>query len=526
MSSSRPPAPRTRPVVHGQRRRWPLGLANPLKPKERVKIPRQEPFERPPLERALDFLEVSGGFDEERAQQEALRCLECRDPVCTKGCPVGVDIRSFIQLVLQRDYGGALAKIRETNHLPAICGRVCPQETQCEEVCTLGKKFAPVAIGKLERFVADAAAGNGSAPRPSPAATLGQRVAIVGSGPAGLTCAAELARLGYGVTVFEALHAVGGVLRYGIPEFRLPKRIVDEEADRIRALGVEILTNVLVGRTVTVDELFHEWGFAAAFLGTGAGTPEFMGIPGESLSGVYSANEFLTRVNLMGAWRFPEYDTPVKVGREVAVIGGGNTALDAVRTAKRLGASRAYLIYRRSRGEMPARAEEVHHAVEEGVQLELLTAPVSILGDERGFVTGIECQKMQLGEPDESGRRRPVPLAGSEYMIPVQTVVEAIGQRPNPIIQSTTPGLSVGKHGTVRVGERQETNQPGIFAGGDVARGGATVILAMRDGWRAATAIHEYLTGLRRGASEGSRAVSGARTAPERSIRSDGRAAS
>jgi glutamate synthase (NADPH/NADH) small chain len=464
---------------------------NPLKPRERVKLPRQQPSERAPLERCLDFLEVSQGFDESRARQEALRCLDCRDPVCTSGCPVGIDIRGFIRLLLQRDYPGALAKIRERNDLPAICGRVCPQETQCEEVCTLGQKFAPVAIGKLERFLADCEARpSRGGPRFAP--PRGPKVAVVGSGPAGLTCAAALAKRGYAVTLFEALHAPGGVLRYGIPEFRLPKRIVDEESERIRALGVEIRTNVLIGRTVTLDELFHEWECQAIFLATGAGTPVFMGIPGEGLCGVYSANEFLTRVNLMGAWRFPEHDTPVKIGRRAAVIGGGNTALDAVRTARRLGAEKAFLIYRRSRDEMPARREEIHHAEEEGVELVLLTAPLRILGNPDGWVTGIECQRMELGAPDASGRRRPLPVPGSESVLAVDTVIEAIGQRPNPIVQATTPGLATGKNGTVEVGERLQTNRPGVFAGGDLARGGATVILAMR-GRRAAEAIHAYL---------------------------------
>ncbi len=471
--------------------------ANPLKPPARVKIARQVPSERPADLRSADFDEVSQGFSEQRALIEALRCLECRDPVCTKGCPVGIDIRSFIQSILAKDYGGALDKIRETNSLPAICGRVCPQESQCEEVCRLGKKFAPVAIGKLERFVADYEVEQGRFRPPAPASPRGQKVAIVGSGPAGLTCAAELAKKGYGVTVFEALHAAGGVLRYGIPEFRLPNRILDAEIQRVRALGVELRTNVLVGRTVTVDELMGEWGYDAVFLGTGAGTPLFMGILGESLSGVYSANEFLTRVNLMGAWRFPKYDTPVKIGRSVAVIGGGNTAMDAVRTARRLGALHAYLVYRRSRREMPAREEEIHHAEEEGIEFRLLTSPTRIIGDADGWVTGLECQRMELGEPDESGRRKPMPVPGSEHVIAVQTVIEAIGQKPNPIIQSTTPGLGVGKHGTVAVGELQETNRPGVFAGGDVARGGATVILAMRDGRRAAAAIDDFLTARR-----------------------------
>jgi glutamate synthase (NADPH/NADH) small chain len=468
---------------------------NPLRPPVRVKIPRQRPQERPSQERAHDFAEVSAGLSEQAALIEALRCLDCRDPVCTQGCPVNIDIRTFIHHILEKDYGAALATIRETNSLPAICGRVCPQESQCEQVCTLGKTFAPVAIGKLERFVADYERRQGVVPRPMAVTPRGQRVAIVGSGPAGLTCAAELAKHGYGVTVFEALHAVGGVLRYGIPEFRLPKQIVDDEAERIRALGVEIRTNVLVGRTVTVDELLGDWGYDAVFLGTGAGTPLFMNIPGESLSGVYSANEFLTRVNLMGAWRFPERVTPVKIGRRVAVVGGGNTAMDAVRTARRLGAEHAYLVYRRSREEMPARAEEIHHAEEEGIELRLLTSPTRILGDADGWVTGLECQRMELGAPDASGRRKPMPVPGSEHVIPVETVIEAIGQKPNPIIQATTPGLGLGKRGTVAVGEAQQTNRPGVFAGGDVARGGATVILAMRDGRRAAAAIHEYLVG-------------------------------
>jgi glutamate synthase (NADPH/NADH) small chain len=470
---------------------------NPLKPPARVKIPRQKPLERPAELRQRDFEEVSSGLDEQRALIEALRCLECRDPVCTKGCPVGIDIRGFIGHILARDYAAALATIRQSNFLPAVCGRVCPQESQCERTCTMGKRFAPVAIGALERFVADWEAGHGGFEAPASGEPNGQKVAIVGSGPAGLTCAADLARLGYGVTIFEALHAVGGVLRYGIPEFRLPKRILDEEVERIRALGVEVRTNVLVGKTVSVDELMTEWGYAAVFLGTGAGAPLFLGIPGESLSGVYSANEFLTRVNLMGAWRFPDYDTPVKVGRSVAVLGGGNTAMDAVRTARRLGAEHAYLVYRRSREEMPAREEEVHHAEQEGIELRMLTGPLRILGDAAGWVSGLECQRMQLGEPDASGRRAPVPVPGSEHVIPVETVIEAIGQKPNPIIQATTPGLAAGRRGTVTVDESQQTNRPGVFAGGDLARGGATVILAMRDGRRAAAAIDAYLTTLR-----------------------------
>jgi glutamate synthase (NADPH) small chain len=466
---------------------------NPLKPSERMKIKRQEAQEQPADIRSINFLEVSFGFDEERSVTESARCLECKEPLCTNGCPVGIDIRGFIQLVMQKDYVGAVNKIREANYLPAICGRVCPQETQCEELCVLGKKLSPVAIGKLERFVADYEMKNNLFVSPVVTEKREEKVAIVGSGPSGLTCAAELAKMGYQVTIFEALHAVGGVLRYGIPEFRLPKEILDLETERIKALGVQIYTNFVVGRTATIDELFGEWGFKAIFLGTGAGTPTFMGIPGENLSGVYSANEFLTRVNLMGAFKFPDVDTPVKIGKQVAVIGGGNTAMDAVRTAKRLGAEKAYLIYRRSRDEMPAREEEIHHAEQEGIEFLMLTNPTRILGDKDNWVCGVECQRMELGEPDESGRRRPVAVQGSEFVVDIQTVIEAIGQKPNPIIQSTTPGLETSKRGTVVTNDAQGTSRPGIFAGGDLARGGATVILAMRDGKAAAAAIHEYL---------------------------------
>ena len=459
-----------------------------------MKIPRQRAAEQLAGERSGNFLEVSLGLDEERALIEASRCLECNNPVCTEGCPVGIDIRSFVQLIMKEDYAGAVNKIREANYLPAICGRVCPQESQCEEVCTLGIKHPPVAIGKLERFVADYEMKHNLFVAPAAAEERAEKVAIVGSGPSGLTCAAELAKMGYRVTVFEALHAIGGVLSYGIPEFRLPRYILDLETERIKALGVEIRTNFVIGKTATIDELLGEWGFGAVFLGTGAGTPTFMSIPGENLSGVYSANEFLTRVNLMRAYAFPAYDTPVKIGKAVAVIGGGNTAMDAVRTSKRLGAEKAYLVYRRSRQEMPAREEEIHHAEEEGIEFLLLTNPKKILGDGKNWVNGIECQRMELGEPDESGRRKPVPVQGSEFVIPVQTVIEAVGQKPNPIIQATTPGLQTGKRGTVVTNESQRTSREGIFAGGDLSRGGATVILAMRDGKTAAAAIHEYLS--------------------------------
>jgi len=465
-----------------------------------MKIQRQEPIEQAAAERMTNFLEVSYGFDEDRSITEAKRCLDCKRPLCMDGCPVGIDIPGFIARVVEKDYIAAVNKIREANYLPAICGRVCPQESQCEELCVLGKKLTPVAIGKLERFVADYEMKEKLFAAPLITDHREEKVAIVGSGPAGLTCAAELAKQGYQVTVFEALHAVGGVLRYGIPEFRLPKEILDVETDRIKALGVQIYTNFVIGRTATIDELFDEWGFKAIFLATGAGTPTFMGIPGESLSGVYSANEFLTRVNLMGAYRFPEVDTPIRIGKSVAVIGGGNTAMDAVRTAKRLGAEHAYLIYRRSRSEMPARQEEIHHAEEEGIELMLLTNPTRILGDQNSWVRGIECQRMELGEPDDSGRRRPVAVKGSEFVIAIQTLVEAIGQKPNPIIQSTTPGLDTSKRGTVLTDDRQATSRQGIFAGGDLSRGGATVILAMRDGKQAAAAIHSYLQNGKAGA--------------------------
>jgi len=430
---------------------------------------------------------------EELALREAERCLECKNPVCMEGCPVSVSILDFIRLVLKKDYVGAVNKIRETNYLPSICGRVCPQESQCEEVCTMGRKHKPVSIGKLERFVADFEREAGLFIPPELPERRPEKVAVVGSGPAGLTCAAELAKRGYGVTVFDALHAAGGVLRYGIPEFRLPRDILDMEIERVSALGVTIRTNFVVGRTATIDELFDEWGFNAVFLGTGAGTPNFLGIPGESLSGVYSANEFLTRVNLMKAYEFPAHDTPIRIGKQIAVIGGGNTAMDAVRTARRLGAEKAYLVYRRSRAEIPAREEEIEHAGEEGVEFVLLTNPVEILGDDRGWVKGLKCQRMTLGEPDSSGRRRPIPVEGSEMTLEVQTVIEAIGQKPNPIIQATTPGLSTSNRGTVVVDELQSTSREGVFAGGDLARGGATVILAMRDGKLAAESIHRYL---------------------------------
>lgn len=484
-----------------------MNYINPRKPSERMRIPRQRALEQASPDRIENFFEVSCGFDEERALVEAARCLECTNPICSDGCPVSIDIKSFIQLILQENYAGAANKIREANYLPAICGRVCPQESQCEVLCTLGKKHEPVAIGKLERFVADYEMKHNLFEVPKIAVRRKQKVAIVGSGPAGLTCAAELAKLGYHPTVFEALHETGGVLRYGIPEFRLPRYILDLEIHRIKALGVDIRTNFVVGRSATIDELFDEWHFDAVFLGTGAGAPTFMGIPGENLVGVYSANEFLTRVNLMKAYKFPEYDTPINIGRDVAVVGGGNTAMDAVRTAKRLGAEHAYLVYRRSRQEMPARDEEIHHAEEEGIEFLLLTNPTRIVGNADHRVRRLECQRMELAEPDESGRRKPIPVPGSEFVLDIQTVIEAVGQRPNPIIQATTPGLKTGKHGTVVVGDGQTTSREGVFAGGDLSRGGATVILAMRDGKIAADAIHKYLVskGVRNRSTDGGR---------------------
>lgn len=465
----------------------------PLKPKERMQIPRHAPIEQDPSCRVQNFSEVSDGFNVELAAEEALRCLECNDPVCVKACPVNVDIRSFITLIYQKDYTGAIQKIRESNYLPAVCGRVCPQESLCEQVCLVGKIHEPLAIGKLERFVADYERKNGTFSPPEIAESKGQKVAVVGSGPGGLTVAAELARMGYDVTIYEALHEAGGVLKFGIPEFRLPKHIVDAEIDRIKALGVNIQTNVIIGRTLTIDELFDEMGFEAVYIGTGAGSPRFLNIPGENLSDVYSASELLTRVNLMKAYKFPEYDTPLNLGKRIAVIGGGDVAMDAVRTAKRFNPEKAILLYRRSREEMPARQEEVHHAEEEGIEFHFLTNPVKIHGDERGGVSAIECQKMELGEPDEKGRRRPIPVPDSNFLIEVDTVIVAIGQRPNPIIQQTTPGLETTDWDTIIVDSTGATSREGIFAGGDISRGGATVIEAVADGKLASRSIDSYL---------------------------------
>ncbi len=461
--------------------------------KDRLKIPRQPMPEQDPKVRARNFDEVPLGYTPDMAKTEALRCIQCKNPACVEGCPVQVDIPGFIAKVVEGDFIGAARHIKKTNALPAVCGRVCPQEVQCEQRCVRGKKGDPVAIGRLERFVADFERATGDVFIPPRAASAGKKVAVVGSGPSGLTVAGDLIQLGYDVTIFEALHKPGGVLVYGIPEFRLPKAIVAAEVDYLQKLGVKIETSFVVGKTSTVDELFEE-GFDAVYLGTGAGLPTFMNIPGENLNGVYSANEYLTRSNLMKAYKFPEYDTPIVKGKNVAVVGGGNVAMDSVRTAMRLGADHVYLIYRRSRAEMPARIEEIHHAEEEGIELHLLTNPIRYIGNDKGWVVGVECLKMELGEPDESGRRRPVPMKGSEFVIDVDTVVVAIGAGANPLVQSTTPGLDTNKWNYIVADEETgQTSREGVFAGGDIVTGAATVILAMGAGRKAASAIHAYL---------------------------------
>ncbi|MFA6448539.1 MAG: bifunctional dihydroorotate dehydrogenase B NAD binding subunit/NADPH-dependent glutamate synthase [bacterium] len=447
--------------------------------------------------RVKNFNEVALGYDENMAYGEAMRCLQCKKKPCSEGCPVNIDIPAFIGKIKQKDFMGAVASIKLENSLPAICGRVCPQETQCEQLCVLGKKGEPVAIGRLERFVADYEAAQGEAPLPEIKAATGKKVAIIGAGPAGLSCAADLRKLGHEVHIFEALHKGGGVLVYGIPEFRLPKDIVQRELDYLKKLGVQIHESFVAGKTRTVDQMMTEDGFNAVFIGTGAGLPYFMDIPGENLNGVYSANEFLTRTNLMKAYKFPEYDTPIRTGKNVAVVGGGNVAMDSARSAKRLGAENVYLVYRRSREEMPARLEEAEHAEEEGIEFNLLTNPIAIHGDDKGWVKSIECVKQQLGEPDASGRRRPVPIEGSNYNIEVDTVVMAIGQGPNPLLLSTMPDLKLNKRGNVDANnESGQTSITGVFAGGDIVTGAATVISAMGAGKRAAAAINTYLENL------------------------------
>lgn len=472
-------------------------MTNPYTTKERIKLPRREMPARDPEVRGHDFQEVNLGFDPEIALGEAVRCLECANPTCIKGCPVGVKVKDFVALVEAGDYLGAAAKIREDNVLPAITGRVCPQEDQCEGVCLLGKRGKPLAIGHLERFVADWERENGTVGLPAIAPPTGMRVAIVGSGPAGLAAAGDLIQRGHGVRVFEALHEVGGVLVYGIPEFRLPKEIVRQDVNTLRQMGVELETNVVVGKTVTVDELLTEEGYDAVFIATGAGLPRFLGVPGEHLNGVYSANEFLTRVNLMKAYRFPQADEPVYDcrGKSVAVVGGGNTALDSIRTALRLGAREAMLLYRRSDAEMPARAEEIHHAREEGIRFMTLTNPVELLGDEKGRLKAARCVRMELGEPDDSGRRQSFPVPGSEFEIPLDVIIVAVGTGANPMVQSTTPDLKTNRKGYIEANpETLRTSKRGVFAGGDIVTGAATVILAMGAGRKAAGSIHEYLT--------------------------------
>ncbi|MEI6602110.1 MAG: NADPH-dependent glutamate synthase [Clostridia bacterium] len=453
--------------------------------------------EQPPEVRNKNFLEVSLGYTQELAKEEAERCIKCKNKPCVAGCPVLVQIPEFITLVAEGKYEEAYQKVLETNSLPAVCGRVCPQETQCEELCVRGIKGEPVAIGRLERFVADCHMDEVERGHLTENTLIvkktGKKVAVVGSGPAGLVCAADLAKMGHDVTIFEAFHMPGGVLVYGIPEFRLPKILVKEEIDSLKRLGVKIITNMIIGKTLTIDDLKAQ-GFEAFFIGSGAGLPTFMNLPGENLNGVYTSNEFLTRINLMKAYLFPRYATPVNVSNNVAVVGGGNVAMDAARSAKRLGAENVYIIYRRGEEEMPARREEIHHAHEEGIIFKLLTNPVAILGDENGAVKGIECVEMELGEPDDSGRRRPVTKKGSNHIVDVETVIIAIGNSPNPLIPATTEGLEVNKWGCI-VAKTEEglTSIEGVYAGGDVVTGAATVILAMGAGKNAATAIDQYL---------------------------------
>jgi len=449
--------------------------------------------ERPVDERIRDFGEVPLGFSRAQAIEEAKRCLKCKKPFCVKGCPVEVDIPAFIELIARGDFRASAQKILEKNILPSVCGRVCPQEEQCEKYCVLSRKGEPVAIGALERFAGDFLRNSPDSSVPQISSETSHRVAVVGSGPGGITAAAYLARMGHSVTIFEALHKAGGVLTYGIPEFRLPKKIVEEEIDYLRKMGVEIRLNVIIGRSKTVDELFEE-GYGAVFIASGAGSPRLLNIEGENLAGVLTANEYLTRSNLMKAYLFPEYDTPIPRGGRVAVIGGGNVAMDAARTALRLGAEKVYLVYRRSRLEMPARLGEVKRAEEEGVEFLFLAAPVRILGDSGGRIRSLLCERMRLGEPDSSGRRRPVRVPDSEFELPVQTLVVAIGNVPNPIIQVTTPDLRVGPKGTIIVDkETGQTSRKGVFAGGDVVTGEATVILAMGAGRRAAMGIDRFL---------------------------------
>ncbi len=449
--------------------------------------------EQPPMERVRNFYEVPYGYTAEQAMEEAKRCIQCKKPLCVGGCPVNIDIPWFIRYISEGKFIEAAHKLKETNGLPAVCGRVCPQEDQCEKVCIVGKKGEPVSIGRLERFAADYEREHGEFKVPEIPTSTGKKIAVVGGGPAGLTVAGDLVKKGHEVKIFEALHVAGGVLMYGIPEFRLPKKIVEAEVDYLRRMGVEIELNAVVGKLDTIDELLDN-GFDAVFIGTGAGLPKFMGLPGENLVGVYSANEYLTRVNLMKAYQFPEFDTPVLRGRKIAVFGAGNTAMDAARTAMRLCPEEVSIVYRRSREEMPARVEERHHGEEEGLKFQLLTNPKRFIGDNDGRLKAVECVRMELGEPDESGRRRPVEIKGSEFNLDVDVAIISIGNDPNPLIQLTTPDIKVTKWGNIVINtDTGRTNKKGVFSGGDVVRGGATVILAMGDARRAANSIHEYL---------------------------------
>ncbi len=468
-----------------------------LSKKERQAIPRHDMPEQEPLVRAKNFKEVPFGYSIETAMEEAARCIECKKPKCIDGCPVGINIPGFIREIRRNNLQGAIRVMKDQNALPAICGRVCPQEEQCESKCILGVKGESVAIGRLERFIADWERDSGNIEIPEIAPPTGRKIAVVGCGPAGLTVAGDLAKLGHDVTIFEALHKPGGVLIYGIPEFRLPKAIVEAEVNYVEKLGVKIVYNAVIGKYLTIEELFEEEGFHAVFIGVGAGLPYFMNIPGENLIGVYSANEYLTRSNLMKAYDFPNYDTPVIRSKNVAVVGGGNVAMDSARTALRLGADNVYLVYRRSQTEMPARNEEIHHAEQEGIQFNLLTNPIEIYGNEKGRVTGMKCIRMELGEPDASGRRRPVPIEGSEFTLDVDTVVMSIGNGANPLLTRATPELETNKWGNIVADDdTAATSMPGVYAGGDIVIGAATVILAMGAGKTASAAMHEYVMGL------------------------------